>query len=76
VIKPKVEGLLICLCVVVQKSVEMNRPLPEHAILSVGGVCEPVEKVRSFGCANHDCKSMEALSHLRQLGECLRLQQS
>jgi hypothetical protein len=40
VTKPKVEGLLICLCVVVQKSVEMNRPLPEHAILSVGVVCE------------------------------------
>jgi hypothetical protein len=48
VTKPKVEGLLICLCVVVQKSVEMNHPLPEHAILSVGGVCEPVEKIRSL----------------------------
>jgi hypothetical protein len=48
VIKPKVEGPFD-LCVVVQKSVEMNRPLPEHAISSVGVVCETVVKVRYFG---------------------------
>ena len=64
-----------CVFAVRKSAVEMNRPLPEHAVLSVGVVCETVVKFRYFGCANHDRKSMEALRHLRQLGECLRSQQ-